>query len=504
MAVTKVTPGQLGMATPFGELLGSSTADMQAELADYSKLGVDWVRLDIHWDLVQPKQGGTYNWTLVDKVFDAIDASGMEVVAVFNNVPNWLDSKLSTAASQQALADFAKAAAQRYGDKVNYWEILNEQNKHGVTPADYTAALKKTYTAIKSVDPDDTVITGGLAAVPDTKNGMWGAVDYLQQIYANGGGDYFDAVGYHPYTYPLMPSDPAAWNGWQIMESGIRSTMVANGDSDKQVWMTEMGAPTAGNGVTMTQAEQAQILSEAVSLAQGYDWAGPIMWFSYQDSPMETGFGLLDTSGNKKASYATFAKLGNLDDDIPSVGNQFTVDVLSGTDTSETLRGADIDSLIDGGRGNDTVYGNGGNDTLLGNVGNDTLRGGLGNDSLNGGTGHDILYGETGNDTLTGGGGADVFVFASRMNSDKITDFQTSSGDVIDISALDANTSIAGNQAFNFIGGSFLKDAGQLGVYVDYKYGKTYVQGDLNGDGKHDFNIRLDGVHNMTVDDFLL
>ena len=75
MAITKVTPGQLGMATPFGELLGKSTADMNAELADYAKLGVDWVRLDIHWDLVQPTKNGGYNWTLVDKIFNAIDAA---------------------------------------------------------------------------------------------------------------------------------------------------------------------------------------------------------------------------------------------------------------------------------------------------------------------------------------------------------------------------------------------------------------------------------------------
>lgn len=370
MAITKVTPGQLGMATPFGELLGTSTADMNAELADYAKLGVDWVRLDIHWDLVQPTKNGGYDWTLVDKVFNAIDAAGMGIVAVFNNVPSWLDSTLSTTASQQALADFAKAAAQRYGDKVDYWEILNEQNKHGVDPVDYTAALKKTYSAIKSVDADDTVITGGLAAVPNTGNGMWGAVDYLQQIYANGGGDYFDAVGYHPYTYPLMPSDPAAWNGWEIMETGIRSTMVANGDADKQVWMTELGAPTSNNAVTVTPAEQAQILSEAVALAQNYAWAGPIMWFSYQDSPLDDGFGLLDSSGNPKAAYATYAQLGNQDDDAPVMGAlPITNEVLIGTTSTEVLNGSDLDSRIEARSGNDTVRGYGGNDTLMGGAG---------------------------------------------------------------------------------------------------------------------------------------
>ena len=54
----KVTPGQLGIATPFGELLGNSTAEMERELQDYVEMGVDWVRLDIHWSLVQPNAQG--------------------------------------------------------------------------------------------------------------------------------------------------------------------------------------------------------------------------------------------------------------------------------------------------------------------------------------------------------------------------------------------------------------------------------------------------------------
>ena len=496
MAITKVTPGQLGMATPFGELLGSSTADMNAELADYAKLGVDWVRLDIHWDLVQPTKNGGYDWSLVDKVFNAIDAAGMEVVAVFNNVPNWLDSTLSTAASQQALADFAKAAAQRYGSKVDHWEILNEQNKHGVTPADYTAALKKTYTAIKSVDADDTVITGGLAAVPNTGNGMWGAVDYLQQIYANGGGDYFDAVGYHPYTYPLMPSDPAAWNGWQIMESGIRSTMVANGDAAKQVWMTEMGAPTSGNGVTVTAAEQAQILSEAVALAKNYAWAGPIMWFSYQDSPLDDGFGLLDSSGNRKAAYSTYATLGNQDGGTTNIGAQpITHEVVMGTTSAEVLNGSALDSRIEGRSGNDTVRGYDGNDTLMG---------GAGNDYISGGRGKDVLYGSGGNDVMAGGDGADTFVFTTNMQYDRIADFDGSEGDVLDLSRLDANANAAHNQAFTFIGNNTLKEAGQLATYFDRANDHTYLRGDVDGDGKYDINIRLNGIQTLAADDLLL
>ncbi|WP_196053661.1 family 1 glycosylhydrolase, partial [Paracoccus lichenicola] len=193
---------------------------MEKELQDYVEMGVDWIRIDIHWDLVQPTANGGFNWTLVDRVFNAIAAKGIKITAILNNTPDWVNDSMSTTADQQAYGRFAAAAAARYDAIVDHWEIFNEQNKAGITPQAYTEMLKQAYTAIKAVDADDVVITGGTAPVPSTGNGMWGAVDYLQQMYAAGAKGYFDAVGYHPYTFPLMPSNNAAWNGWQIMEDG--------------------------------------------------------------------------------------------------------------------------------------------------------------------------------------------------------------------------------------------------------------------------------------------
>ncbi len=80
-----------------------------------------------------------------------------------------------------------------------------------------------------------------------------------------------------------------------------------------------------------------------------------------------------------------------------------------------------------------------------------------------------MLRGGAGKDTLTGGIGGDRFVFAATgdsvtgANADRITDFSRAQGDRIDLSAIDANTGAAGNQAFTFIGsGAFTHHAGQL------------------------------------------
>lgn len=479
----KVTSGQLGMATFLGDLLGSSDADLDAEFAAYASLGVDWVRTDFHWGLVQPTANGAYNWSKLDKVVDTATKYGIKVIGILSDQPDkpaWVAKGLPNLADQVAYGKFAGAAAAHFKGKVNHWQITNEPNKAGIAPDDYTVALKEAYKAIKAVDSTDTVISGGLSPAPQTANGIWGAVDYLKAMYANGAKGYFDAVGFHPYTWPLLPDDPALWNGWEIMETGIRQTMVANGDGGLQIWMTEQGAPTWGGGNAVSEATQAKILQQSVDLAKQYSWAGPIMWYTYQDqggssTDTEKWFGMVTTDGKKKAAYYTYKTLASQDG-----GNTGT------PNPSPTLNGDGNANTLTGTGGDDVLWGNGGNDTLYG------------------GGGNDVLHGEAGNDMLWGNAGNDRFVFdnAGTMGWDRIRDF--TSGDKIDLSAIDANANVAGNQAFTFIGSKWLSKPGDLGFYKDAQKGWTSIQGDLNGDKKYDFSIAVDGSYAFSASDFIL
>ncbi len=112
-----------------------------------------------------------------------------------------------------------------------------------------------------------------------------------------------------------------------------------------------------------------------------------------------------------------------------------------------------------------------------------------------------------GADVLTGGAGADHFVFAATTESratvtDTITDF-VSGVDLIDLGAIDANSVLADNQAFSFIGsGAFTKVAGQL--HYELVGGDVRLSGDINGDGRADFALLLSGVSTLTANDFIL
>lgn len=183
-------------------------------------------------------------------------------------------------------------------------------------------------------------------------------------------------------------------------------------------------------------------------------------------------------------------------------------DKRTGTAGDDIMRLKGGNDVGKGGKGHDTIDGGGGKDKLYGQAGNDILIGGKGNDRLDGGGGKDVLRGGPGKDTLKGGGGADRFEFRSIKETklkqpDVILDFKRKQGDKVDLAKIDADTGSSGNQPFDFIGkAGFSGASGELRYQT--KKGTTYIYGDVNGDAKADFAIRIDGRIDLKQDDFML
>jgi serralysin len=190
-------------------------------------------------------------------------------------------------------------------------------------------------------------------------------------------------------------------------------------------------------------------------------------------------------------------------------------DVLGGGEGADQIFGEDGGDLIFGDGGADTINGGGGGDNVNGGAGQDLVGGGDGNDLMGGGdeadtlygdAGDDVLYGDAGADVLLGGGGwdrlyggdgADRFVFSALGDSggpapDRIFDFRSDMGDVIDISGIDANATAAGDQAFAFVG-AFSNRAAQAVLSYDAGANLSTLRLDVNGDGQADFNLLIEG-----------
>jgi Ca2+-binding RTX toxin-like protein len=245
------------------------------------------------------------------------------------------------------------------------------------------------------------------------------------------------------------------------------------------------------------------------------------------------------------------------------VDSLVSIENVDGSIHNDIITGDNNNNVLFGDAGNDILNGGGGNDILQGGVGNDILNGGagvntadysylnsdpmgrvnvnlslgtatefgsqasssgpvrvqvgadtltsiqnavgtFGNDVLIGNSGNNVLTGGHGQDIMTGGAGADTFVFNSVSDSanaapDVITDFQ-SGIDKLDLSGIDANTGVSGNQAFTFLGqGAFDNHAAEL-IYQVIQ-GNAFVRGDVNGDGVADFTIKLSNVTSLAATD---
>jgi beta-xylosidase len=305
-------------------LSGLTSDQLNARIAAMKATGATWVRYDLSWDSVQPASANTYDWTESDAVTKAAQAQGMKVLMIIDFVPAWAreagckDSKMCAPADPAAYGRFAAAAAahyQPYG--VGDFEIWNEPNisfrfRPAANPTTYVAMLKASYTDIKQVDPSAVVIAASTAPTA-TDTGDYSPSDFLNAMYNAGAGGYFDAISAHPYTYPVTPAQSAPTDAWGQLV-GMHNTMAAHGDGNKQIWITEFGAPTNGPNIAgdhVSEAVQAQIATEAVTLFRKWNWSGPFFWYDYQDDGTSTAdsqnfFGLVRADGSFKPAYYAY------------------------------------------------------------------------------------------------------------------------------------------------------------------------------------------------------
>ncbi len=156
-----------------------------------------------------------------------------------------------------------------------------------------------------------------------------------------------------------------------------------------------------------------------------------------------------------------------------------------------------------GGNGQDYIMGLDGKDSLEGRGGDDLLSGGLGQDILTGGTDDDTLAGGAGADRLRGNAGHDTFVFTDVSQSqgvqfDVILDFRNGV-DVIDVTAVDADSTEDGLQHFQFVGTADFSGAAQIRAEQDG--GNTVLKFNTDGDNQAEMTVLLKQVNAASLAD---
>lgn len=198
-AVAAVVAGAMVLSTCFGQPLTAADAGEGrpelgisfAGLADEASravaarhlplLGVGITRLEADWGFREPEEG-VYHWGPMDVRMDFLEGLGIRAVVTFpSNAPGWLRERLDASrlnersaalddAGRAAFAAYVRAFLERYLERtpgvVGWVQFGNEwgsRYNYVGSGADFVRSQNAFYEAVKAVDPDLTVVLGGLS-----------------------------------------------------------------------------------------------------------------------------------------------------------------------------------------------------------------------------------------------------------------------------------------------------------------------------------------------------
>ena len=253
---------------------------------------ISWLRIPaFNWSEIEPTAPvdgvHTYDWNQVpESSLQNIADNHMYAIATVKMTPLWAQKypgEYCGPIAESYLDDFAEflsAAVQRYSQppyNVHYWELGNEPDVDPDLLPDpysvfgcwgddddeyygggyYAEMLKVAYPAIKAADPDAQVLIGGLLldcdpGDPDCRNPK--LPRFFEGILRNGGGAYFDIVGFHGYSHYWdgVPIDEN-WPSWDqrggvvLGKSNFLREVMTQYGIDKPLFHTEGAVLCAEN-----------------------------------------------------------------------------------------------------------------------------------------------------------------------------------------------------------------------------------------------------------------
>ncbi len=306
--------------------------------------GVQSVRIDMQWMLIEPTIKGQYDPMRVgryDHFISRCQEHNIDVLAILLDTPPWANGNkkspatnsgrvvppddLSATGAQggpgsQDYNDFVTFALNRWGVNgkspdgpkwIKAWEIWNEPDGYwawsegpGTTspygvgksdPIKYAQLLKGAYKTIQQIDPTAIVLgvsTSG-TQLPTSLNAPHQPPDnreWLRVLYDEGIKDHFDVFSAHVYSSVWnrspepVPAPPEIVLG--RLTQHLIPVMKAYGDEAKPIWITETGYYTGGpnDAAQVTEAQQGDFLTRAYEYARSMPTVERLYWYTFTGS----------------------------------------------------------------------------------------------------------------------------------------------------------------------------------------------------------------------------
>ncbi|OHC26437.1 MAG: beta-xylosidase [Pseudomonadales bacterium RIFCSPLOWO2_12_59_9] len=288
----------------------------QQQMQRLQALGLQWVRVDLHWDRHEPVEQ-QYRLGELDGVVDALHTRQLQsVFYLVGSAPHASSAPPGSATPDQypprdpqLFASRMALLAKRY-PSVNAWQVWNEPNlpafwRPQEDAQGYALLLQASVRALRAVAPDKPLVMAGMAYYSQmpVKGGLM--LESLGQL----GVQQLGAIAaYHPYSQ--TPESDEAGKRDFILRSQQLNRML-RGAQAPAIWATEWGwssyaGPKEEQPIIGPQGQADYVLRRlALMSALDYD---KVFLFALSDLDSRAGgrdqhYGLLDLQGQPKPVY---------------------------------------------------------------------------------------------------------------------------------------------------------------------------------------------------------
>ena len=307
-AVSDGVPPTITLAAekPLGvnaDLSGCDAVVREKTLSAMEAAGLLWLRQRFPWDAIEP-QPGVYDWAVWDEIVKDANRHNVTVIAVLDRSPEWargesdVGNSLAPPRQTRDYGAFVAAFVVRYREEIDHYQIWDEPNiaphwgAREIDPAAYASLLREGAIQVRSGDPGAVVLLAALAPTVESGGANMSELSFLDTLYQNGAGEWFDVVAAQLYPFEDAENalaDPDRLN-WQRTVL-LRQVLESHGDRETAVWGVSFGTIGASPESLVRQARE------------DWPWLGPMLWAAWSPADLHGEYALLDVSGQTTLQY---------------------------------------------------------------------------------------------------------------------------------------------------------------------------------------------------------
>jgi len=305
---------------------------LEAMAKELAGAGVKWVRMEFFADYDGSVAPGDINWQKYDWFINELAPKyGLKVLALlnvgmvaidgqtlrpvlFNAPPDGAGTDPADGSNHymRVFTGRAQMIAAHYGTAISAYEIINEPNiswdlwldsRQGaaeIKPDRYSALIAGAYRAIKNVNPQASVIVGGIMIGSPPEGQDHDQFDYLYQLYVSPWVEHYRATGADKRPgWNVVPWDGVALHPYYLdapklftLINDFARKLRDRGDLKSKLWITEIGAEAAppnspGQPPTQAEIDQAYYLRAVyggiIENSELHNIVAHVFWFKYED-----------------------------------------------------------------------------------------------------------------------------------------------------------------------------------------------------------------------------